>query len=110
MIVYGFNPVLNYKKFGLMPGADVLTGGFGNDAFVYRIGVAAGADRITDFDASGNDVIRLVGFSPSSNLASATSFDSQGALIDLSDIGGDGSIRLTGVTSLSFTAEDFLFS
>ena len=90
-------------------GADVLTGGSGNDSFVYRFGVAAGADRITDFDASGNDVIRLVGFSSSSNLASATSFDAQGALIDLSDIGGSGTIRLTGVTSLSFSTEDFLF-
>jgi serralysin len=91
-------------------GADVLTGGSGNDAFVYRVGVAAGADRITDFDVGGNDVIRLVGFSASSNLAAATTFDSLGALIDLSDIGGSGTIHLTGVTSLSFTTEDFLFS
>ena len=72
--------------------------------------MAAGADQVTDFDASGNDVIRLVGFSPSSNLAAATTFDSQGALIDLSDIGGSGTIRLTGVTSLSYTTEDFLFA
>ncbi len=91
-------------------GADVLIGGSGNDAFVYRIGVAAGADRITDFDVAGNDVIRLVGFSPSSNLAAATTFDAEGALIDLSDVGGSGTIRLAGVTSLSFTTEDFIFS
>jgi hypothetical protein len=56
----------------------VLTGDLGNDAFVYRIGVAAGADRIIDFDVLSNDVIRLVDFSPSSNLAAATTFDSQG--------------------------------
>jgi hypothetical protein len=55
-------------------------------------------------------VIRLSGFSSSSNLAAATTFDAQGALIDLDLIGGDGSIRLTGVTSLNYTTEDFLFT
>ena len=88
---------------------DVLTGGSGNDTFVFRIDVAAGSDRITDFDVLGNDVIRLVGFSPSSDLAAATTFDSQGALVDLSEIGGSGTILLTGVTSLNYTTEDFLF-
>ena len=90
-------------------GADVLTGGAGNDSFVYRFDMPSGNDRITDFDASGNDVIRLVGFSPSSNLAAATTFDAQGALVHLADIGGSGTIRLTGVTSLNYTTEDFLF-
>ena len=92
-------------------GDDVLTGGSGNDAFVFRIGATSGNDRITDFDASGNDVIRLVGFTPAVDLAAATSFDPLlGALIDLSAIGGDGSLRLSGVAGLSFTTEDFLFA
>ena len=43
-------------------GDDVLTGGAGNDSFVFRFGAATGDDRITDFDASGNDVIRLAGY------------------------------------------------
>ena len=79
-------------------GDDVLTGGGGNDAFVFRADAASGNDRITDFDVSGNDTIRLVGFMPTVNLAAATSFDGLGGLIDLSAIGGDGSVRLSGVT------------
>jgi Ca2+-binding RTX toxin-like protein len=91
-------------------GDDVLTGGGGNDAFMFRFGIATGNDRITDFDAAGNDVIRLLGYSPAVNLAGATSFDAEGALIDLSFLGGDGSIRLSGVVGLSFTSEDFVFA
>ena len=74
------------------------------------MGQTTGNDRITDFDASGNDVIRLAGYSPSVNLSGATNFDAEGALIDLTALGGDGSIRLTGVTALSFTTEDFVFA
>ena len=91
-------------------GADIMTGGTSNDSFVFQSGQVTGDDRITDFDLSGNDVIRLVGYSPSVNLAAATSFDAQGALIDLDAIGGDGTIRLAGVTALSFTTEDFVFA
>jgi Ca2+-binding RTX toxin-like protein len=91
-------------------GNDTMTGGTGADAFIFAFGLTTGDDVITDFDAAGNDVIRLSGFSSSSNLAAATTFDAQGALIDLDLIGGDGSIRLTGVTSLNYTTEDFLFT
>ena len=49
-------------------GDDIVTGGTGNDIFVFRLGQTTGNDSITDFDASGNDVIRLAGYSPSVNL------------------------------------------
>ncbi len=91
-------------------GNDTLTGGSGNDSFAFHAGVATGDDRITDFDASGNDVIRLIGYASSVNLAAATSFNASGALINLDAIGGDGSILLAGVTALSFTTEDFIFA
>lgn len=104
-------------------GADILTGGAGNDAFRYLGGAASGADVITDFDAAGNDVIRLVGFSfgqadPSSLtnaqraalVSAATTITDGDALINLTQLGGSGSIRLEDVGSLSFTAEDFLFA
>lgn len=91
-------------------GNDTMTGGSGADAFIFAFGLTTGDDVITDFDASGNDVIRLIGYAPGSNLAAATTFDAQGALIDLDVLGGDGSIRLTGVTSLNYTTEDFLFT
>lgn len=91
-------------------GNDTITGGAGNDTFVFHFGDVTGDDRITDFDASGNDVIRLDGYASNVHLADAVSFDSLGALIDLADIGGHGTIRLAGVTSLNFTTEDFIFT
>lgn len=91
-------------------GNDTLTGGGGNDTFVFHFGDVTGDDRITDFDASGNDVIRLDGYASSVHLADAITYDSLGALIDLTDIGGLGTIRLAGVTSLTLGAEDFLFT
>ena len=56
-------------------------------------------------------MIRLVGFGTTlAHVAAATSFDALGALIDLDDLGGDGTIRLAGVTALSFTTEDFILA
>ena len=104
-------------------GSDTLTGGSGTDSFRYFGNVANGVDTITDFDASGNDVIRLVGFDFGvSNpggltnaqravlVGEATTIVNGDAVIDLSELGGSGEIRLTGVGSLSFAAEDFLFA
>ena len=45
-------------------GADILTGGKGNDLFVFRAGQADG-DVVTDFQGSGavgGDMLKLVGF------------------------------------------------
>ena len=92
-------------------GNDVLTGGAGNDSFLFRFGAATGDDRITDFDASGNDMIRLAGYGAiDAGIAAATSFDAQGAHVNLHLLGGDGTIRLAGVTVLSFTTEDFILT
>jgi Ca2+-binding RTX toxin-like protein len=101
-------------------GDDMLTGGAGADTFVYLAGAASGSDTIIDFDLSGNDVIRFVGFdfggasddqARRNALSAASTFNSRGAVIDLDAIGGDGTILLAGVRSLSFaSAEDFLFS
>lgn len=91
-------------------GNDTLAGGAGNDTFVFHFGDVTGNDRITDFDVLGNDVIQLDGYARTVHLTDAVSFDSLGALIDLADIGGHGTIRLAGVSALSFTTEDFVFT
>lgn len=92
-------------------GSDRLTGGTGNDTFRFVFGAQSGTDTITDFDGSGNDVIRLAGFAgvTAQDVRDATVFDSAGASIDLTAIGGEGSILLAGVRSLTFGAEDFVF-
>ncbi|MBP7242088.1 peroxidase family protein [Amaricoccus sp.] len=101
-------------------GGDTFVGGNGNDTFRFVSGASGGNHRIDDFDASGNDVIRLVGFSELAGLtnaqrvaavADATTFDGSGATIDLDDLGGSGEIFLAGVSStrLGFSAEDFTF-
>ncbi len=92
-------------------GDDVLTGGTGNDSFLFRQAAVMGNDRITDFDASGNDVIRLIGYGATmASVAAVTTYDAAGALIDLHGLGGDGTIRLSGVTVLTFTSEDFILA
>lgn len=88
-------------------GNDTLTGGAGDDTFLFQFGEVTGNDRITDFDAFGNDVIELRSYAETTTLADAISYDSLGALIDLGAIGGHGTIRLAGVTFLS--PEDFTF-
>ena len=97
-------------------GNDRLTGGTGEDTFLFLRGRDAGVNRITDFDASGNDVIRLEGFSLGGNTAArlaavqaATTIAGGVATIDLGDLGGAGSIVIDGAQRLSFTTEDFLF-
>lgn len=107
-------------------GTDTITGGTGNDTFRFVDGIAYGTNTITDFDASGNDVIRLVGFdygvaTPDALtnaqrvgfVREATSLVGGVATIDLDALGGSGDVRLANVTALnqlSFSVEDFLFS
>lgn len=107
-------------------GVDTITGGTGNDTFRFLDGIAYGTDTITDFDASGNDTIRLVGFdygvaNPDALtngqrvafVQAATALVGGVAVIDLDALGGSGDVRLANVTALnqlSFSVEDFLFS
>lgn len=106
-------------------GNDILTGATGNDRFLFVAAETSGQTTITDFDAAGNDALRLLGYSFGSAdpgalsdaarldaVSAATTFDSGGATIDLAELGGAGEARLTGVTTatLSFGAEDFLFT
>ncbi len=103
-------------------GKDVLNGGPGDDVFQFRANASSGRNRIEDFDARGNDQIRLVEFdfgAPDGEELSrrekfaavedATSFSKAGAKIDLKALGGDGSVLLEGVHDLTFGPEDFLF-
>ena len=66
-------------------GNDILTGGTGTDVFVFAEG--AGEDTITDF-TTGADLIDL------RSHAGATNF----AALDITQVGGDAEIRVTGVT------------
>lgn len=102
-------------------GDDRMTGGDGNDTFRFVATSASGHDTILDFDAKGNDVIQLLGFSGLEGLTaverfaaveSATTFAGGGATLSLADLGGTGDVFLAGATTarLSFTAEDFVFA
>jgi Ca2+-binding RTX toxin-like protein len=69
-------------------GNDTFLGGAGNDTFQFLNGFGSGEVTITDFDRSGDDVVRLVGFTfgdagSAAALRTATTFTSNGALLDL---------------------------
>ena len=93
-------------------GDDTMTGGGGNDTFVFNR--KAGDDEITDF-ADGQDLIDLSDFNLQNFNALNTSgafsnLSGSGVLIDLSLIGGEGSITITGaVTVGNFSSADFIF-
>ena len=101
-------------------GNDTLTGNAGTDAFVVTAATSSGLVTVTDFDANGNDTLRLLGFGFGgattdaqrlSAIQAATTFAGGTATIDLDALGGNGDLRLNGVTALSFTGtEDFVFS
>ncbi len=90
---------------------DVLTGGAGKDVFVF--GRNAGNDRITDF-ANSNDTIDLTAFGlkPSdfaSIIAPALSNAGGGdTLLNLADLGGQGSILIEGLAFADADASDFI--
>ena len=89
-------------------GNDVMTGGRGADTFVFASN--SGADRITDFDVQGLDVIRLQGIAGLSSFAAVKaglSSTSSGAVLTL---GTGSSILFEGVSASSFTAANFVFS
>jgi Ca2+-binding RTX toxin-like protein len=101
-------------------GSDRATGGGGADVFRFVASTSGGGDVIEDFDASGNDVVRLESFGfggavgTAARLAAiedATADVTGGARIDLAALGGSGAVLLAGLdkAEVSFTAEDFAF-
>ena len=90
-------------------GDDTMTGGDCNDVFVFERN--AGHDVITDF-SNGSDRMDLVRVGTSFaalNGAGAFSGDATTTVIDLSKIGGVGSITLDGFALADLDAADFLF-
>jgi len=91
-------------------GDDTLTGGAQADTFLFAR--AAGNDVITDFE-DGSDIIDLTAF----NLKNFNALNSSGALsneenavnIDLSLIGGSGTIIVDGIQVGDLSSDDFLF-
>lgn len=88
-------------------GDDILTGGLGVDLFVFNDD--AGLDTITDFD-TGTDLIDLRDHSGATDFAG----------LDITDVAGDATVRVTGITDLdtitltgvsagSLDADDFIF-
>lgn len=92
-------------------GDDELTGGAGADIFVFNRN--AGDDFIADF-TNGQDRIDLSNFGievssfPADLLAAATDLKSNFTLIDLSMLGGDGSIIIKGLDFSLLGASDFI--
>lgn len=91
---------------------DTLTGGFGTDVFVFTRN--AGDDRITDF-ANGADRIDLIAFGIrfsdyASVVAPALSNAGGGdTVLDLSALGGQGSVLIEGLAFGDADAGDFIF-
>jgi len=103
-------------------GADLLRGGSGADTFRFRARTADGRDVIEDFDAGGGDRVELKGYDFGSErpgrlsdgqkfaaVMDATDFGHKGAVIDLDDLGGTGSILLEGIRDGDLSRDDFLF-
>lgn len=101
-------------------GADLLAGGRGDDemtggagADIFKFNRNAGNDFIHDF-ANGVDRIDLSSFGvevasfPADLLAAATDLKSDFTLIDLSMLGGDGSIMIKGLDISMLGASDFI--
>ena len=91
--------------------ADVLTGGVGNDTFVFHAGEANG-DMITDFAGNGaaaGDSLTFVGFGTAAQGATFTQVGASNQWLIDSGIGGaDATITL--LNGASVDASDFLFT
>ncbi|MGV6812327.1 MAG: calcium-binding protein [Brevirhabdus sp.] len=91
-------------------GDDTMTGGGGADTFVFAR--KAGDDVITDFQ-DNSDAVDLRAFGLQNfnalNSSGALSQDQDGVIIDLSAIGGSGTIYLQGMTLAQMDANDFNF-
>ena len=87
-----------------------MTGGSGSDVFVFENG--SNDDVITDF-GNGNDDIDLsaLGVTTFAQVQAALSSNGAGdAVIDLSALGGNGSVTLTGVDVSAMDATDFILA
>lgn len=90
---------------------DVLTGGAGNDVFVFARN--AGNDRITDF-ANTKDSIDLTAFGINpldfASIVVPALSDAGGGdtLLNLADLGGQGSVLIEGLAFASADASDFI--
>ncbi|MCP4998824.1 MAG: calcium-binding protein [Hyphomicrobiales bacterium] len=91
-------------------GNDTLTGGNNLDTFVF--GLKAGNDTITDFQ-DGNDDIDLTAYNLSGRgdlvAAGAMTDTALGAVIDLSLLGGIGTVTITGMLVADLNNSEFLF-
>ena len=92
-------------------GDDTLTGGGGADTIVIRR-VGNGDDVMTDFQ-NGSDVIDISALSAAGfadlTAAGALTEDRNAVTVDLSLIGGSGTLRLQGMTLADMDASDFIF-
>jgi Ca2+-binding RTX toxin-like protein len=92
-------------------GDDTLTGGLGDDAFVFRLG--EGSDAITDFSplaASNNDVIELVGFGAAfDSFAEVMAAASQNGADVVIDFGSGQTLTLQNLTLAALASADFIF-
>ena len=90
-------------------GNDLSTGGGSSDVFLFQ--GTFGADRITDFQATGPDHdILQISNAAITDFASLLSHATQRAGFTLIDAGIAGTIRLDGVLRADLVSEDFLFS
>ncbi len=89
-------------------GDDRMTGGGGADLFVLSAADGPGRDTVTDFDAKGNDTLRLEGFGLDFDtlLAGARQRADKVVL----DLGGGATLQLIGATLDQLTAEDVVFA
>ncbi|MDF2232718.1 calcium-binding protein [Albimonas sp. CAU 1670] len=93
-------------------GDDVMTGGINNDVFV--IGRHSGDDQITDW-TDGEDVLNLralnIEISTSVGDVKAASQNRAGGvvIIDLDELGGDGSLEIAGWNVNLMSSDDFIF-
>jgi Ca2+-binding RTX toxin-like protein len=90
-------------------GDDVLTGGGGNDTFVFRRGYAH--DTLTDFrgGAGVSDAIALSGFTNITSFADVLTHASQVGADTVIDFGNGDQIVLQNVLKSSLVADDFRF-
>lgn len=101
-------------------GAETITGGLGDDAMwgggqadVFRIGSVSGDDVVMDFqnDLDRIDLSRLsiLGANKVGTVQAAAHNVSGGSLIDLSELGGEGSLEIRGLTTAQYSSADFIF-